>query len=160
MNNLNGNEIAVNTAELKEQNSRREFLRSACGICGLAIAAPSLLLLPGCASTMPVFKGATLDAQKLKVPASAFASNNMMIVRNGQLDWDILLVKNSDNYKALQLKCTHRDQPLSATSTLLHCNEHGSEFDLEGKVTHGPARNNLRTYPALLENDTIIITVT
>ena len=144
------------SAETSKAVSRRQFVRNACGLCGLAFIGATALLETGCSSGIAVVKS-TKTGNRLAVATSAFATTNMVQVRNNDLDWDILLVKNGETYTALQLKCTHHEEPLSPTPTKLHCNDHGSEFDLQGNVTNGPAKRPVLKYPTVTEGGTIYI---
>jgi len=134
--------------------SRRNFLTTSSLACaGLAAGAS---MLTGC-SSVPVVK-ATIQDKKIDVATSAFVENKTVIVKSSKLEWDILLIKNPDGYKAIEMKCTHRDNPLVASSTgTLHCTDHGSRFDNTGKVTEGPATNNLKTFKTANTDTTITI---
>ena len=124
----------------------------------MALIGGSALLTSGCAS-LPVVKTALTD-KKLSVPASSFLETTAVIVRNKDQEYDILLVKKADGtYNALQMKCTHRDVSLNGTTKGLNCNEHGSRFDLEGKVVEGPAKRDLKTYFTSVSGDNILISV-
>ncbi len=63
----------------------------------------------------------------------------------------IVLAKIEGKYYALQEYCTHRFGPLSEGSFQgenVICPWHGSCFDVRtGKVTNGPAKVDLRTFP-------------
>lgn len=94
----------------------------------------------------------------IKVPFSAFTEkNNAVIVRNSQLEFDILLVKSGNTFNALQMKCSHQDNPLTANASGLFCSAHGSTFDLQGNVTKEPALQPLKKYKTELTESTIII---
>lgn len=94
----------------------------------------------------------------LTVPASSFGEGKLLVVRAPGLDFDVLLVKKADNnYTALLMKCTHQDNPLTATSSGLFCPSHGSSFDLEGRVTKEPALAPLRKYNTTITDNNITI---
>jgi nitrite reductase/ring-hydroxylating ferredoxin subunit len=136
---------------------RRDFIKNTCKAClGLAASTAIISLLEGCA-TMPVYKTKTVNGL-MTVPVEQFAATNMVIARNPQLDYDILVVKKDDGtYKALYMRCSHQDQPLSATNTGLYCTAHGSSFDLEGNVTKEPASTPLTSFKTEVENQSINI---
>jgi len=81
-----------------------------------------------------------------------------IIVRNEQLEFPIYLYRFSDaDYAALWMKCTHKGAELTASGDHLHCPSHGSEFDSKGKVSQGPAEDDLRSFRVFTDNDKIFI---
>jgi cytochrome b6-f complex iron-sulfur subunit len=75
---------------------------------------------------------------------------------------DILVVHVSkDKYAAVDLKCTHRgcDVNYDNDGKKLVCPCHGSEFDMYGRVTKGPAQKPLNYYHAELKGDEVMVTV-
>lgn len=108
---------------------------------------------------LPVYK-TDLTIHKVEVPLSSFAESDLLIVRDMQVDYDILLVKKSDaDFNALYMRCTHRDNPLSATRNGLFCNAHGSSFDLDGNVKKAPATEPLEKFKTEVRKDKLIITL-
>jgi nitrite reductase/ring-hydroxylating ferredoxin subunit len=82
------------------------------------------------------------------VPVSFFETSNLAIVRDNQAEFDILLVKKSEDlFEAIYMKCSHRENPLTATETGLYCSAHGSIFDLDGNVKKEPATAPLQKFP-------------
>jgi Rieske Fe-S protein len=138
--------------------NRRDFIKQSCTLC-LGVVGLSALTtqLAGCAP-MPIYKGETVNGI-ITVPFTSFTeTNKVVIVRNAQLDWDIVLVKVSDTeYEALQMKCTHQENPLTATQTGLFCSAHGSTFDLKGNVTKEPALRPLKKYITEIRDNSISI---
>lgn len=125
-------------------NSRRQFIKNSCLACmGMGSLAT---LLTACGSTQAVFTPLQ-DKRKLVVPKEKFAATSSIIVKNKLLEFTILLVKNNNSFKALQMRCTHNDVALSFTGKKLLCHAHGSEFDLNGKVIKDPAPKSLTEYP-------------
>lgn len=122
------------------------------------MAGLSVLSLESCV-TLPAVKSAT-KTDKIEVEKSRFAESAMVLVKVMWMDYDILLVKHSEEkYTALYLKCTHQDQPLTPTKTGLVCNSHGSRFDLGGKVVREPAIEPLKTFPTLIKENNITIII-
>ena len=135
---------------------RRKFIQQSCSLCiavGAGMVAGSL---QGCA-TLPVYKTAVAN-NSLSVPAALFATVNFQLIQPKNKYYHIGLKKESDGiYTALLLKCTHADNQLTPTGAGYKCNLHGSAFDVEGKVTRGPAEHALKKYFTEIKADQIII---
>lgn len=94
------------------------------------------------------------------MPITSFGENNYVIVRTNKLSYDIFISKKPDNqYKAILMKCSHRDAPVNYTSGGLVCNEHGSRFNFEGEVLKAPATTSLQTIPIDLNQSHLIIKI-
>lgn len=137
---------------------RRTFITHTAALC----IAPGLVssLLNSCKSAAS-FTSATYEPGIIKVPLASFAEGVQRLnVRDKRLDYDLLLIKKPENsYKAIYMKCTHEDSPVSASSTSIFCPSHGSQFDLDGNVMKDPALLPLRIYPSKVENEFIIISI-
>ena len=138
---------------------RRNFIKNTCMSCGMMAAGGSLLsLLSSCKSTS-IFKIEAVN-HLLTVPLSAMNDKKILIVRNASAEYDILLVKKSENhFTALEMKCTHRANPLNASDGGLYCTLHGSRFDLDGNVVAEPATQPLKKYPVIVNNSLIQISI-
>lgn len=138
---------------------RRTFLKEGCkGCAGVLLLGLGAGLLGGC-GTLPLMRAEAGD-HKLRIPLSRFAEQRLLLVRTGNLPFDVLAVKEPDGqYRALYLQCTHQDQPLTATPTGLHCPAHGSRFDLEGRVRQGPAANDLLQFNTSVQGTDLIINI-
>lgn len=137
---------------------RRAFIKSGCGYCA-AIASVGVIgsLLESCAPSELIYK-AESAGETIVVPVEKLTGKNYLIIRSPKLEYDILLVKDSENaFHALAMQCTHRQQPLVVTSTGLICNEHGSRFDMEGKVTQDPATRPLARYKTEMNQNNVLI---
>ncbi len=138
--------------------NRREFIKQSCSLCaGIAGLGIPTTQLTGCAP-MPIFK-AEIKKNSVQVPLSSFIeSNNMITVSINQMEFNILLIKKFDgNFAALEMKCSHQANPLTAGKTGLYCSTHGSAFDLEGNVTKEPALLPLKIYKTELNNSSVEI---
>jgi len=140
---------------------RREFIKTTCLGCAGVLGGTALLSMLNSCSPLPVLKTSSKD-NTLSVPESSFvADQNVLIIKNSNFEFDILLVKKKDNtYNALYMQCTHESQPLSATKSGLFCSSHGSAFNLEGEVTVQPATKALKKFRTQTENNNIIIYLT
>jgi Rieske Fe-S protein len=73
---------------------------------------------------------------------------------------NVLMVRDAeDSVRAFDPLCTHKSCVLgyNADRRRLDCPCHGSSFDLDGKPQARPATIPLRTYPAVLDGDRIIL---
>lgn len=127
-------------------------------MCGLAVAAGAASWLAGCAVAKQSVYKAQVQQKKIAVPLSLFAEKNIQVVEAPGWEYNLLVVKEKDqSYKALLMKCTHQGFRLTADKSGLHCNLHGSTFDLEGRVTNGPAAHALTSFPVTQEKDFLLI---
>ena len=136
---------------------RRDFLHDCGRACLLILAAPLVIGSAGCSATSVLQLSANTD-RTVDVPLSAFAASGRAIVRCEQLTDDVLVTRNlQGEWRALLMRCTHRDQPLVAVSNGLACNSHGSRFDLNGQVTKAPAVAPLHLYRITEHDDRLTI---
>jgi nitrite reductase/ring-hydroxylating ferredoxin subunit len=135
--------------------SRRNFLKTACTLCAALAGAGAIQSLTGCAP-MAVVNTSPRDGF-LTIPLSRFGDKQQLLVRSLALEFDVLLLREATNYKAILMKCSHEEQPLTFSGTKLTCASHGSTFDLNGKVTNPPAQQSLTQYPTVQNGETIQI---
>jgi Rieske Fe-S protein len=123
----------------------------------LAIGAGMVVGSLSSCATLPVYKTA-VNANKVVVPVSLFAQSNFQLVQPQGMYYNIGLRKESDGtYTALLLRCTHADNQLNSTGNGFKCSLHGSAFDLQGRVTQGPAEKPLKKYTTEIISNNIII---
>jgi nitrite reductase/ring-hydroxylating ferredoxin subunit len=138
---------------------RREFIKNACVSCGLA-AVVSILpaaILQSC-TTLPMLKTSSENKDLVISKTKLAPDKKLFVLRNNDIQYDVLLVKNPDDtYYALYMQCTHNDNPLTANDKGLYCSLHGSVFDLQGKITNGPATQPLKHLSVTENNGNIII---
>ena len=138
--------------------NRRDFIKRSCTLC-LGIAGLGVLSsqLSSCAP-LPIYNG-EVNNDLITVPLTSFTDqNNLVIVRNQKMDFDILVVKSGDGtYNAMLMKCTHQDNPLTANKSGLFCSAHGSTFDIQGNVTKEPALSPLKKFNIKFDNSSVII---
>lgn len=137
---------------------RREFIKTSCINCAAIIGVSSLATLLNSCASLPIIKTDSKE-KTILIPQLSFQENqNLLIVKNSNLEFDILLVKKKDNnYNALYMQCSHQSQPLTANKSGLFCASHGSSFDLEGNVIVQPATQPLRKFKTEIENNNIKI---
>ncbi len=114
--------------------------------------------MSSCGTAMGVYK-VNPENNQLKVPVTSFSpGQKMIIVRSPSLQYDVLLLKlASADYRAIYMRCTHRDNPLTVNDKGIYCTEHGSAFDLQGNVTREPALQPLKKFETTVESENIII---
>jgi cytochrome b6-f complex iron-sulfur subunit len=134
--------------------TRREFLKKSCGAC---LGASVLLTqLSGC-TPLPIYK-TSLSKDLIQVPLTSFLDSSLLIVRDIQQPYDILIVKKSTyDFNAILMKCSHRENPVTATTSGLYCSTHGSSFDLDGQVLKEPAPTSLKKYKTEISTEFLII---
>ncbi|MEP1307618.1 MAG: Rieske (2Fe-2S) protein [Balneola sp.] len=134
--------------------NRQEFIK-VCGLSCVGLISTSLLL-QGCAGTK--YMSAEIHGDFMEIPLSAFSTENSsgfrdyLVVENSQLSYPIAVYRHNKNkYIALLMSCTHQGTELRVLGDRLECPAHGSEFTNNGAVQSGPADNELRTFPVLVE---------
>src|SRR5271157_2305794 len=74
-------------------------------------------------------------------------------------DENILIRISKEQFLAVNLICRHKGCTVDLMGDQFICPCHGSEYDITGKVTHGPAKANLITWPTLYDPDKGTVTV-
>jgi Rieske Fe-S protein len=130
--------------------NRRSFLKGS----GLTLGA--LLALP----TVAAHAAGTRVAISLsKLEMLKTVGGAVVVKAKGKL---LLLVRDTaTTVRAFNPTCTHRQCIVAykAADHEIKCPCHGSRYDLEGRVVHGPAPRALETYAATLEGEQIIVTL-
>src|SRR5690242_492349 len=117
--------------------TRRDFLQHTATGCALLATVGITGLVTGCKS-LPIVKTDVVD-KTITLDNATLQDNAVHIVRTKQFDYDLLLVReNAGGYDCLVMQCTHQDYPLTYTGNGLVCNNHGSQFDLQGNVKKDP----------------------
>lgn len=137
---------------------RRRFLQSSCNLCILAATG---CFLPGLSSCSPAaMKALQTDVNNniISLPLNSISASGLQIIHPKKSLYDIAVQKKPDgSYEALLLQCTHQENQLTVTSNGYKCSLHGSQFDKDGNVTHGPAAEPLRRYKTNIENEELHI---
>lgn len=127
--------------------SRRLFCK------GMA-AAPFLPVMTvlgtiGCAA-VPVYHGALVDgriAVLRKELDRTHHKSKVFVVQISELEYPIFIVQQRANtYHALSVRCTHQGCRVRPSRNSFVCPCHGSTFDFEGNVIHGPAKAPLQRF--------------
>ena len=141
---------------------RRDFIKSGCTAC---IAATGFgALLSSCKATQIVpgklnNDGVLLSTDDFIIKRQGKISHKLyVVVRNEALKFPICVYRFSDtDYSALWMECAHQGAEVNVAGSYLQCPAHGSEYDNRGRVTSGPAENNLRTFPVVVTNNQLFI---
>lgn len=119
--------------------------------------------------------GATISACKQAAKLTATKEGNTVRVLltdlaatktgNGVVDHSsfpgpVFVSKNEQgNYEAVLMICTHKRCELRATSRLLICPCHGSEFSFDGEVLEPPAQKPLPSYKVTTKDEYLEIEI-
>lgn len=141
---------------------RRNFIKQGCTAC-LSVTALAVVV-GSCTPTRYISgrlnkDGLTISKDDFKIrQKGGTAYSTFIIVRNDALQYPVCIYRfNDQEYSALWMKCTHQGAELQAAGDMLQCPAHGSEFNNKGKVTSGPATNNLRVFPVTVNNNELFI---
>jgi len=147
---------------------RREFIGEACRFAMLCTSPLLLSTLQSCEDVgddaivdddfidineeFAMFDLNQIPFDKLKVVGGSVATQGNSFDSNG-----ILLYRQSENIiLAFSRRCTHASASLDAFSNgSARCSNHGSEFNLSGVPTKGPANTKLDQYIIEIMGDTI-----
>jgi Rieske Fe-S protein len=136
---------------------RREFIKTSSVICLTGGTAAALSTFLSSCTSLPVY-AARADQGTISIPLSAFQNVNIQIIRVQDILYDIALKKEDNGaFSAFRLLCTHASNPLTLSRDRFLCSLHGSTFDQEGKVIHGPATKPLEHLKTRLTPEWIII---
>jgi Rieske Fe-S protein len=146
----------------KETYSRRDFIsKIGTAAAALAVFIPVLgskvfgmsRSVPANAGPITInltdsnFKALTLTGGALKIPNTFDNGKPIIVVRSSEA-----------TVVAFSSRCTHLgcELPLPVKNVIT-CPCHGAGFTAEGKVTHGPAKIDLKYFPATLEGSVITV---
>lgn len=118
--------------------SRRDFL----------LLAAATVTGAGCAATGP----AVISGVPLVVDAGPAADVPVSGISAAHRDRGFFLTRQGGRVVALSSSCTHRRCPLEPQpDSTFECPCHGSRFDAEGRVLHGPATLSLAHLPVRVD---------
>lgn len=143
---------------------RRSFLYTTCkAVAGVALATSLQHILSGC-TTVPHH---TMHEQNgvIEFPLSVFGTLSnptpVVVVTTAGVKHAIAVIQDgSQQVHALYTMCTHKHCPLDVEDDGFVCSCHGSSFDLQGRVTNGPATEALMSLPVVLTQSTCLINTT
>lgn len=144
-----------NTAQ---NNSRRDFLKKSFAGMILGTAAVSCInveKLLAAAETYEVAAGSAPKTYNLSDYPELGSKGGYAMVTSKV----IVINRGNSKYIALDMTCTHKKQAVEFDGSKFICPGHGSEFDISGKVTEGPAKKNLKSYKVTYNKEDNSITV-
>ena len=115
---------------------RKDFLLSACALCGVGVAAT---LLDGCSKSASV--NFTLNLNDAANAALGSVGGYVVSASNRTI-----VMRTSSGYQALSLVCSHQGCTVNYGGSSFLCPCHGASFDANGNVTGGPAPSALTKY--------------
>jgi cytochrome b6-f complex iron-sulfur subunit len=115
--------------------NRRDFL-----VLSAALAA-------GCAANQPIkLESASIDAG----PASDYVNDGVYTNNRSK---GFFIIRRSGQLVAISSVCTHKGCKVNKQpDQSFRCPCHGSTFDQDGQVTHGPATQDLAILPVTLDS--------
>ncbi len=140
----------------KGKTTRRGFLTASGALAtGLTLSA--------CATTAiyrtAIQKG-RISVQVENVPELAKPGGGILVAAPGLAGPVLLINLDGTVFRALSGVCTHLGCNVRPSGRVLQCPCHGSTYDLEGRVTRGPAPRPLRTFKTQISNGTVEIFIT
>jgi Rieske Fe-S protein len=140
--------------------SRRDFIkRTAAGIIigGVALTVPDIGKMFAGSPKGKVYKTGGEMVIKLSDPQNSALAN---VGGSILLDDENMLIRTSQTqFEAINLICRHKGCTVELSGDQFVCPCHGSEYDITGKVTHGPSKANLRTWETKYDPDKGTVTL-
>lgn len=137
---------------------RRKFIQSSCNLCLLTAVGYLLPTLTSCSAVTAKALQTDVINNTITIPINQINPSGLQIIHPRKSLYDIALQKQPDgSYEALLLQCTHQENQLTPTGNGYACSLHGSQFDKNGNVTHGPASESLQRYKTNIQNNQLFI---
>ncbi len=136
--------------------TRRDFLKSVCGVAAIAIG-PVLLADNAMAADGIVRRpNGQVVITLSKVPALAKVGGvvNLGTVKGAPV---AIVRTGAATYQALDLRCTHQGVTVAQSGTQWKCPAHGSQFNADGSFIAGPAGRALNTVKSTLSGKTLTV---
>lgn len=144
--------------------NRKEFIKT-CGF-GCVAGITGITILESCSSSKVMTK--QIIGSDILLPTVDFEIKyngkikykKYIVIQNEVLKFPICVYRfDAENYTALLMECTHLGNELQVYGDKLQCSAHGSEFNNKGVVEDGPANTNLRSFPIIIEDNTLKISL-
>lgn len=145
---------------MSDKISRREFIiKSAVGIAagGAILSSFDIAKLAAESKLGKIMRSGNDVVVNLKdAKNSALAKVGGSILLN---DDNMLIRTSQTQFTAVNLICTHKGCTVELEGNKFVCPCHGSEYSIEGKVTEGPAKKDLKTYNTVYDPTAETVTV-
>jgi len=144
---------------MSDNISRRDFIKkSALGVVvgGAAISGLNLDIFSAQSAKQAVFKksGDDLVVKLADNPAIAAVGGNVKVTD------DVMLIRMDESkFIAVSTICRHKGCTVELEGDKFVCPCHGSEYTVQGKVTQGPSKDNLKTFETMFDSEKGIITI-
>ena len=149
--------------------SRREFVRRSAGLLAAgalagaptgALAGVTATMLASCTRSVERAKRRLFEAT-IDVGSLAADGDSLVTPGEGFDGAPILVIRSSARrFVALSMQCTHEGCPMKPPANgVISCPCHGSQYDLEGRVRHGPAQFALARYETTFDAKSRRLTV-
>ena len=144
---------------MSDNISRRDFIKkSALGVVvgGAAISGLNLDVFSAQSAKEAVFKksGDDLVVKLADNPAIATVGGNVKVTD------DVMLIRMDESkFIAVSTICRHKGCTVELEGDKFVCPCHGSEYTVQGKVTQGPSKDNLKTFETMFDSEKGIITI-
>lgn len=143
-----------------KKESRREFLTTV-GKGALTVAIAGSVSSPafGWGKPPAPMQPIVIDTSKPEFEALQKAGGFVTVPDPANKKCPIIVVRSSDTEAtAFSSKCPHMGCAVApAEGGVLLCPCHNSKFDMQGNVTGGPAKSNLKQFSAVLDGTTITV---
>ena len=138
--------------------SRRDFIkRSAFGVAAGTVAFSGLnlsVLAAQSAKGIARKSGEDLVVKLTDNPALTAVGGHISITD------DIMLIRTDESkFIAISTICRHKGCTVELEGDKFVCPCHGSEYTIQGKVTQGPAKDNLKTFETMFDSSGGTITI-
>ncbi len=138
--------------------SRRDFIKkSAIGLVvgGTALSSFSLEAF----AKAPAARALKITGDDIIVKLS----DNAPLTKTGgtvKVNDEIMLIRKSDtSFLAVKTICTHKGCDVELDGDKFICPCHGSEYTIDGKVTQGPAKTDLKIFETMFDSEKGTVTI-
>ena len=157
---MNSSAQSANSARLSNRESdgatRRTFLLGACGV--LAAGLGTALLPDDAQAATGIKRKANGQVEVTVAKVRGLSKVGGAVLLGNVKDIPTAVVRTgASSYRALNLRCTHQGVPVALQNGQWSCPAHGSQFDLDGAVTNGPANRPLAAVPSRFANGVLTV---
>lgn len=139
--------------------SRRDFIkRSAVGVIagGAMLSSINIEAFARSGAAKAVFSRSGDDIVVKLSDNTALAKVGGNVKVNDEL---MLIRKSESDFMAVKTICTHKGCDVELDGNKFVCPCHGSEYTLDGTVTQGPAKDNLKTFETIFDSENGTVTI-